>query len=286
MRSAPDFLTLTRTTEPPRRAGWRRDAAPRPCLLPDSIELADDCTSLPDDHRYEPALAASPFIVEFDELDRLDPERAELPTEATAVASPATRPIRGPIGSLLVHLLVICLILAPSLSPPDIASADPDPAGAGDPAAAQAGTATGRRRRPSRRAGSPRRISATSMRNPATAAAEAKEESVAKPAPAPDLIPPPPPPKPPPPREQVTALATPKVPPPLLTQPAPTPQQAARRPAEETHAAAHLAHVPGPSATRDEYLAYLVTPDQAASRSAAARRCSASGAARPASRFW
>src|SRR5262249_41182774 len=86
----------------------------------------------------------------------------------------------------------------------------------------------------------------------------AQEESAVQPGPQPELVPPPPPPKPIPPKEQTTALATPKAPPPVLAQPAAKPP-AARHPAEETRTAAHPARVPGPSATRDEYLAYLVS---------------------------
>ncbi len=270
MRPDTDFLTLTRNLVTLPRRGGRPHALPEwvtlaedlPSLSDDRDDpaLADDETSLPDDRRYEPALAATPHLIEFDEIDRLDPGRGEIPPDEPP-ASAAARPVRGPIGSGLIHILVLALILAPSFTTPELPKPIPiqlvletpppppplpaempaPPKPAGHLASEDIGD-----------------VNAKSGQAPDSDAAE----NTAKPAPAPTPTPalvPPPPEKPTPPKQQVATLADPRIPPPVVDRPTHFSVPPAARPAEETHATAHPARVPGPSATRDEYLAYLVS---------------------------
>jgi protein TonB len=255
VRPEPDFLTLTRNVV----AFPRRDGETRLCLLPDSIALADDLTSLPDDLRYEPELAATPYFVEFDEIDRLDPGRAEIPPDAPP-ASPPTWLIVGLVASLLIHLLTVVLILLPGFGTPVVPQpipiqlvleTPPPPPPVPDKLTAPPPEPRGH-------------LASEDIGDPTAKSGQAPEgnapEPTAKPAPAPapNLVPPPPPQKPPPPKEQVATLADPKIAPPLMQHPQFSVPPAAH-PAEQTHVSAHPARIPGPSATRDEYLAYLVT---------------------------
>lgn len=271
MRPNSDFLTLTRNVVAfPQRAGEARF-----CALPDWVTLADDLpslpdtpedpslaedeTSLPDDLRYEPGLAAIPYLIEFDEIDRLDPARAEMPPDAPP-ESLRSRTARGPIGSLLIHLLVLALLLAPGFATPELPQAIPiklvletPPPPPPVPAEMPAPPAP------------PGRLASEDIGDPNAKSGQAPDseaaQNAAKPAPAPPptLVPPPPPEKPTPPKQQVATLADPKVPPPLIDSHPRFSVPPAAHPAEETHVAAHPARVPGPSATRDEYLAYLVS---------------------------
>jgi len=262
VRTQADFLTVTRAAAAPVRR--RGDSEARPCLLPDSIALADDNTALPDDRRHEPGLAATPFFVEFVEIDRLDPGRAEIPPAGSPV-SVRPRQIRGPAGSVLIHLLALTVLLVPPIGPPvlpkpipiQLVLEVPPPPPQVPPQMAAPPELHGRL--------ASEDIGDTSAKTGQAPTGEVPE-TVAKPAPtpaptpapAPTLVPPPPQ-KPPPPKEQVAALADPKLAPPLVQRPTPvaTPP-APRHPSEETHIAAHPGHIPGPAATRDEYLAYLV----------------------------
>jgi TonB family protein len=254
VRSEPDFLTLTRNVV----AFPRRDGEARLCLLPDSIALADDLTSLPDDRRYEPELAATPYLIEFGEIDRLDPERAEIPPAAKP-ASPPTWLVVGLVASLLIHLVTVILILLPGFETPVAPQAipiqlvletPPPPPPVPDKMAAPPPEPHGHLA--SEDIGD---LTAKSGQAPEGNAPEATAKPA--PAPAPTLVQPPPE-KPIPPKDQVATLAEPKIPPPILQHPQFSVPPAAH-PAEGTHVAAHPARVPGPSATRDEYLAYLVT---------------------------
>ncbi|MGH7095228.1 MAG: TonB family protein [Stellaceae bacterium] len=260
-----DFLTLTRTAGMPWRPS-RRGVDSKPCLLPDSITLAAERTALPDDHRHEPALAAAPFFVEFAEIDRLDPERGEnTPDAPVASASAQARPIRGPIGSLLVHLLVLALILAPSLTAPDLPKAIPiqlvlePPAKPAPKPAPKLAPPAPERIRPAGRLSSD--DEGVVSPKAGEAPTQAKKAAAPKPVPQPKLVPPPPPPKPDAPPDENAMLQLPKIPAPVLTPPAPakTPPQTAPQRAVEPRSAGHSARVPGPSATKDQYLAYLVS---------------------------
>jgi TonB family protein len=271
VRPNSDFLTLTRNV-----VALPRRGAARPYTLPDWVTLADDLpslpddrgdpaladdeTSLPDDLRYEPALAATPHLVEFDEIDRLDPDRAEIPPDAPPDSS-SPRPVRGPIGSLLIHLLVLAVLLAPGFTPTELPKPipiqlvletppppppvptqmpTPPPEPHGHLASEDIGD-----------------VNAKSGPAPDTDV----KQTTAKPAPAPTptLVPPPPPEKPIPPKEQIATLADPKIPPPLLESRPRFSVPPAAHPSQETHIAAHPGKIPGPAATRDEYLAYLVS---------------------------
>jgi TonB family protein len=273
VRPNSDFLTLTRNVVAlPRRGG-----SARPYALPEWVTLADDLpsppderddpaldedeTSLPDDRRYEPALAATPYLIEFDEIDRLDPDRAGTPTESPP-DSTLQRPVRGPIGSLLIHLLVLALLLAPGFTVPDLPKPIPiqlvletPPPPPPVPAQMPAPPPEPHGRLASEDIGD---TNAKSGQAPDRDAAETAAKPAPAPAPAPTLVPPPPPEKPPPPKDQV-ALADPTVPPPLLDSHPRFSVPPAAHPSEETHIAAHPGKVPGPAATRDEYLAYLVS---------------------------
>lgn len=69
-----------------------------------------------DDDRTEPALASTPFFVEFDEPARLDPGRAGLIWELVPVGGRELR-WRSPLVSLLFHLLpIVGIILFPLLA--------------------------------------------------------------------------------------------------------------------------------------------------------------------------
>ncbi|HVC52059.1 MAG TPA: TonB family protein [Stellaceae bacterium] len=259
-----DFLTLTRAAGVALRPG-RRDVESQPCLLPDSITLTDERTALPDDHRHEPALAAAPFFVEFAEIDRLDPARGEsTPDAPVASASAQGRPIRAPIGSLLIHLLVLAVILAPALTAPDLPKAIPiqlvlePPPSAPKPASKLAPPAPEAARPPGRLSSDDEGVVTPKAGEAPTQATKA---AAPKPVPQPKLVPPPPPPKPEAPIDEAVLLKLPKIPAPVLTPPAPakTPPQSAPQRAVEQQSAGHAARVPGPSATKDQYLAYLVT---------------------------
>jgi TonB family protein len=267
-----DFLTLTRNVV----AFPQRRGAARPCALPDWITLAedlpsppgdrsdpalaDDETSLPEDRRYEPALAATPFLIEFDEVDRLDPERAEIPPDAPP-AKPPTWLIVGLVCSLIIHLVTIGVFLLPGFAPQDVPQPIPiqlvletPPPPPPVPAQIQTPPPEPHGRLASEDIGD---INAKSGR----AANSAATETTAKPAPAPtpDLVPPPPPKKPTPPPKEQLALADPRIPPPVLDSRPRFSVPPAAHPSERTHIAAHPGKIPGPAATRDEYLAYLVS---------------------------
>jgi len=65
-------------------------------------DIGDDAEH--DDSRPEPKLAAAPFFVEFDEPVRLDPERSGLAWELPPAVSRAIE-LRSPFVALLLHLL-------------------------------------------------------------------------------------------------------------------------------------------------------------------------------------
>jgi TonB family protein len=273
VRPDTDFLTLTRNVV----AFPQRRGAARPCALPEWVALAEDLpslpddrddpalardqTALPDDRRYEPALATTPFLVEFEEIDRLDPGRAEIPPDA-----PPSRPPRwlvvGLICSLLVHLITVGVFLFPGFAPEDVPRPIPiqlvlEPPPPPPPVPAQM------QKPPPERHG---HLASEDIGTPDAKSGQASDSAVKEttakptPAPVPDLVPPPPPekPSPPPPPEQL-ALADPRIPPPLLESKPRFSVPPAAHPSEQTHVAPHPGRIPGPAATRDEYLAYLVS---------------------------
>jgi TonB family protein len=206
------------------------------------------------EERAEPVLPANvgPVFVEFNEPAPLDPERVGLVWELPA----ATRPIRlrSPFVSLAVHLLPLLTIVAWPNPAPDIAAPipvqlvfeEPPPPPAPEP-------------KLMRPPAQPGRLSSIDMGDVKKDLGDAL-----------DLAPPAAGEKQPAPSEAQTATAAPTPPPPLPTaKPAPPKEKAAvqlpkpagapvPRRAETPHPAARSAEAVGPSATRDEYLAYLV----------------------------
>ena len=230
-----------------------------------SIDLAE--TGLPDDARDEPVwTGAAPFLVEFDEVLPLDPGRAAAEDEDDGPALPsdtagrAVRPF-GPTGSAMAHMFVAAILVlwnaaplnvpqpipvqlvleTPPPPPPDMVASDKAP-----PPGRLASEDMGAVKPPE--PGN----SAPAAENQAPTA-----QSDAKPAAAPKPIPP----EPKPPDRLAAVKPAPQlVPPPAPAhKPAPTPPAAPSRPKEIfQHQAAKVGKLLGPSATRDEYLAYIL----------------------------
>ncbi|HTZ37571.1 MAG TPA: energy transducer TonB [Stellaceae bacterium] len=222
-----------------------------------AVALADD--PAPFEDRPEPTLAAAPFFVEFDEPARLDPERVGLAWEVPPPAERLIR-LRSPLVSLAVHLLPLLLIVlwpnaveAPPVIPVQLVFEQPPP----PPPPPQPAPQPPKPPPPKMEAG---RLSSVDMgavkpneeglsTRPFPAfgkpqPTESETDSQQKPTPAPLPAPKPTPPK----DEQHAALAPPK------------PSGAAVPHHDQTpHDAPHVARFAGPAATRDEYLAYLVT---------------------------
>lgn len=211
-------------------------------------------------------LSPEPALDDADEADpepgpdRLDPERAVEPE-----ADPRTKPggtvrPRGPVASFAVHAVVLLAFFDwPAITPvemlqpipvtmrveqpqpeqgQDKAQPPPQPEGHlasedfGDPNTKESG------------AGAP-------------APAETPTPQPAAPPPMPTVQPAPPKPSP---ERVAAAIPPPKPTPPARPQPKPATAPAAPpHPDETPNRAAHAARYPGPSATRDEYLAYLLT---------------------------
>jgi TonB-like protein len=224
----------------------------------DSIKLFIGDTGCVDDDAVEPAFDTAPFFVEFDEPARLDPRRVGLTWEIPAPARTGLRPLSS-LGALLLHLLPFLLLVTwptavnegqalipiqlviqePPPPPPAPAPETPQPPApppkgklASEDMGAIKPKTTGTAADPAPPAPSPKPPEQTDTQTAATA------------VPAP--VPPPPPPKPVPPKEH-SAVQLPK---PSVVAPvkAPDPQEAER-----------AAKYSGPTASRDEYLAYLVT---------------------------
>jgi TonB family protein len=218
----------------------------------DTLELIlGDTALIGFDDRPEPMLAAMPFFIEFEEPARLDPERVGLTWELPPASRPAMR-LHSPLTSLAVHLLPLLLIIGwpktagdiatpiavelvfeePPPTAPETPSQDhpPGPLASedlGDTKPKDPGTAA--------------RQAPPAPGEKAPAAAAAQVATVATPPPIP-------PPKPTPPPKQPAPVALPKP----AGAPAPTRE-------ETLHEAAREARYAGPSASRDEYLNYLVT---------------------------
>jgi TonB family protein len=207
------------------------------------------------DERSEPILAAAaaPVFVEFDEPTRLDPERIGLIWEIQPAAGRPIR-LRSPLVSLALHFLPLLAIIgwptpvvdvAPPIAvalvfeepppPPQPKMAEPPP-----PAQPQAG------RLSSVDMGDvkPKQLGpTTSDAPPAAGDPQPDQTQTATAAPVPPAQPMP---KPSPPKEKsVFQLPKPAGAPVPHHEPAP-------------HEAPRAAQFAGPSATRDEYLAYLV----------------------------
>jgi TonB family protein len=206
----------------------------------------------------EPTLAAAPFFIEFDEPDRLDPERLGLTWELVPAVVRSIE-LRSPFVSLAIHLLpALVIILLPLLviePPPPIPVQlvfEEAPPPAPEPQQQQQQQPkweTGRLSsvdtgvvKPNLDLGR----SADALQPPSAAEQQQNPAETQTTA----VVPPPPMPlpKPAPPKEKPAPIQMPK----------PSGANVPRR--EETpHEIARSARVPGTAAARDDYLAYLVT---------------------------
>jgi protein TonB len=252
--------------------------------FPDTIDLAFDETGLPDDGKHEPlfAAAARPVPVDSAEVAPLDPTRLDFGPDPPP---PKRSTWRGPLGSLLLHLLPLLILVGwpgtPLEMPPPIPiqlviqqpPPPPSPAPQPSPPAPSAKPPPGLRA--SDDFGQPKVEKGNASAPPA-----AGEPQPPLPAGQPAAAAPKPPSAPIPPTELESALQPPVPAEPEMTseapppppKPAPPKQQAAvRMPKPEGLAlplplspdqpreASHSAALPGPDATRDEYCVYALS---------------------------
>jgi periplasmic protein TonB len=222
-----------------------------------------------DSGRFEPKLAAVPFFIEFDEPIRLDPERAGLIWEVRGRAGRAIR-LRSPLVSLAFHLLpVVAVILLPLImtEPPEeipvqLVFEQPPPPPPPPPPQPQP--------QPAPKPPQPQ------LEQPPHGPLSSIDQGVAKPLELGRTVDPVEQPafgaqQPTPAQTPSTATATSAAPPLPLPKPAPPKEaQATFRPPKPSgapnarheeipHEAPHSARYAGPAASRDEYLAYLVS---------------------------
>jgi protein TonB len=254
-------VTLTETLEWPEIAISETVAADEDDFAAPAIAVND--SEAHDDDRPEPSLAAAPFFIEFDEPIRLDPERSGLIWELPPMVSRAIE-LRSPFASLLFHLLpVLGILIFPLLMvepPPPIPvqlvfEAPPPPPPPPPPQQQQQPKPPPKFEVPPRGPLSsvdqgvvkPPDLGRTPdpVQNPAAGPQQqtTSDAQTATTAPTPPM----PSPKPAPPKDRQAAFQ-------LKPSGAQTPHH------EETpHAAPHAARYAGPAASRDEYLAYLVS---------------------------
>lgn len=222
----------------------------------DSIKIFIGDKVATDGNMTEPAFAATPLFVGFDEPVRLDPKRIGLTWEVPRRVRSGVRPL-SPLVAFLVHLLPFLLLVTwptaandgPAVIPVQLVIVEPPPP---PPPSTELPPET----KPPPQG----RLASEEMGdvNPKTNGA------------APTAAPPAPGPKQPNPNETQTAAAT--APPPPLPPPKPAPPKehspvqlpkpsgiAAPKAPEPPNEASHAAKFAGPAASRDEYLAYLVT---------------------------
>jgi periplasmic protein TonB len=197
-----------------------------------------------DEGHREPTLFSAPRLVSP------DPLRLEAPEGRALVEDRERLRWRGPIGSLVLHLLPLLLLVEwPMAAPPEIAPISvqlvlelPPPEPPPQPLAPVLEF----------KPPPPGRIASDDFGDPTTK--ETSQETTE--TPAPKDAPPPPETS----QEQQTAAIVPPPPPvkpePPKAQPKPAAQQPPRRPEEPSHSA-RPARYPGPAATRDDYLAYV-----------------------------
>jgi len=226
------------------------------------LVILDQGSVADDPSRTEPTLARAQLLVEFDEPMRLDATRVGLTWELPVPSSPTPR-WRSSLSALVVHVLPLLMILAwPATAteapvipvqlvleqpPPDPPQAAPQPAQPKPPPPP-----------PSRP--KPGHLASEDM-----GAVKPKTVGKAKASPSPAAGQKQPQPSQPSPTQVATAVAT----PPAKVAPAnersaavqpPKPSGAVQPHREETpHEAPRPARYEGPDASRDEYLAYLVT---------------------------
>jgi periplasmic protein TonB len=237
-------------------AAWDTDDFVAPAIAIDDSEAHDK-------DRPEPIFVETPFFVDFDEPLRLDPGRAGLIWELPPMVRRAIE-LRSPLASLLFHLLPLLgiiiwplmMIEPPPPIPVQLVFEQPPPPPPPPPPQPKPAPKAPKFEVPPRgplssvdqgavkpadlgRAPDP-------VQNPA-AATQRQKPSETQTAAA-EQAPPIPQPKPTPPKEHQSAFQLPK------------PSGAQTPHHEETpHEAQHSARFAGPAATRNEYLAYLVS---------------------------
>jgi periplasmic protein TonB len=228
------------------QAGEGQEGAP--------FKIGATATALPEPARREPILAGLPVVDEFDETGRLDPNRAT-PERG---APPLRRQLGlslSVLGSLGVHLLPLLLLLDWSFTPPDIAVPIPVQLVIEEPPPPPPPPPKLDEFKPP----PPGRLASEDVgqtASPPPEASAATPPAPSQPAPTQMAAMVPPPPSPPAPTQMAAVVPPPPKPirPPKPAAPTFTwhrldilPQEAPR----ETR-------VPGPAATRDEYLAYCM----------------------------
>jgi protein TonB len=227
-----------------------------------AIGLGDSKPPDEPDARPEPKLLGAPFLIEFDEPDRLDPNRVGLTWELPAPPTGGMR-MRSQLSALAVHALPILVILfwpattteTPVIPvqlvleqppPPEPPPAPPEQQQKPQPPASPEQPKPGRLSSADMGDTKPKTPGTASPQSPPAAGEPQPQPSDAQTAAAAAMVPPVPPPKPAPPKDS-PALRPPK------PSGAVTPHQE-----EVPHEAPRPAAFDGPAATRDEYLAHLL----------------------------
>jgi len=213
-----------------------------------------------DEEPAEPSLVAAPFFIEFDEPDRLDPERSGLTWELVPAVVRSIE-LRSPLVSLAIHLLPALIIVLipllviepPSPIPVQLVFEEQPPPPAPETQQQQP------QQQPKWETGRLSSVDTGVVKpdldlgrsadplQPPSAAEQQQNPAESQTAAA---VPPPPMPLPKP--------APPKPKPAPFQMPKPSGANVPRR--EETpHETAHGSRYPGSAANRDDYLAYLVT---------------------------
>ncbi len=238
-----------------------RDLPSRPNETLELLKIDATARAAPEAARLEPVLEASPAVVEFDSPARPDPAaldagRATMEPEPPTPVSRRTAPALGLIGSLAIHLLPLLVLLDWTGAPAEIVQAIPVQFVMEEPPPPPPPTLPEMPPPPGRLASDNIGESEPKPEQPLLGAGhtagQPEETRVASVAP---------PPKPTPPPELVSALPKPAVPPepkPAVRLERPVKEAVVARLAPSPHPAPR-AQVPGPTATRDAYLAYCMT---------------------------
>jgi TonB family protein len=229
----------------------------RPDDLLELFEIDSAAKAAPETARREPVLTAAPIPVGFEDSGHPDPRRLDprgLDTGRAAAepdrAPPAIRRralTRGLIGSLGLHLSPLLVLLHWSSAPAEIAVPIPLQLILEEPPPAPPPT-------PGTKPPPPGRLASEAIGEPKAEPGPPDESQIAAalPRPTPNQ---PPEPMPPDPAPERTVL--PPEPKPAPRAEPPAKQSVAARLAPNPHAAPR-GQVPGPGATRDEYLAYCM----------------------------
>lgn len=222
----------------------------------DSIDviIGDDVTV--ENDLAEPSFASAPFFVEFGEPARLDPKRVGLTWEVPPPVRTGLRPLSS-FSALLVHLLPFLLLITwptatnegPALIPIQLVIQEPPPPPPPVPEAPQPPKPPTQGKLASEDMGDvkPKTTGAAPTTAPPAPGEKQPDPNEAQTAAAAATPPPLPPPKPAPPKEHSPVQ---------LPKPSGIPAPKAQDPPQEASRAAKYS---GPAASRDAYLAYLVT---------------------------